>query len=231
MTQLMTVSTRDGNFTAYVARPKVIPAPAVVVIQEIFGVNAVMRALCDELANHGFLAVCPDLFWRIEPGIDIGDKSEADMKRAYELYGLFHVDHGVADIAATLAAVKTDPACNGRVGAVGYCLGGLLSTLTAFRTDSLASVAYYGVGIEKHLDEVSNLTHPLLIHIAGDDQLVPKPAQDLLLAAAQGSSLMEAHRYDGEQHAFARVGGMHYGAASATLANARTLAFFQKHLG
>lgn len=227
----LAISTPDGNFTAYVARPAVTPAPVIVVIQEIFGVNATMRGLCDDLAEKGYLAVCPDLFWRIEPGIDITDKTEAEMKRAFELYGLFNVETGVRDIAATLAAVLHHPDSNGKVGALGYCLGGLLAALTAFRSDSVATVSYYGVGIENFLSEAAHLKHPLLLHIAGADQFVPAAAQETLLAAASESTLMQAYRYDGEHHAFARLGGQHYSATSATLANERTLAFFKRYLG
>ena len=132
----LTITTPDGAFSAYVARPAAAKAPAVVVIQEIFGVNAVMRDICDDLARQGYLAVCPDLFWRIEPGVDITDQSEAEWKRAFELYNAFDVEQGVEDIAATIAAVRADPGCGGKVGSVGFCLGGLLSFLTATRTDS-----------------------------------------------------------------------------------------------
>ena len=227
----LTITTPDGSFTAYVARPAMTPAPVIVVIQEIFGVNATMRGICDDLAAKGYVAVCPDLFWRIEPGIDITDKTEAEMKRAFELYGLFNVETGVSDIAATLAAVLHLPDSNGKVGALGYCLGGLLAALTAFRSDSTATVSYYGVGIENFLAEATHLKHPLLLHIAGADQFVPLAAQDKLLAAASHSALMEAYRYDGEHHAFARVGGQHYSVLSATLANERTTAFFKRYLG
>ncbi len=140
MGEMTTIKTQDGDFAAYVARPSNPKAPAVVVIQEIFGVNAVMRGVCDELAAAGFLAVCPDLFWRIEPGVDITDQSEAEWKKAFELYNAFDVDAGVKDIAATIDHVRGLAECSGKVGAVGYCLGGLLAFLTSTRTDSDASV-------------------------------------------------------------------------------------------
>src|ERR1700749_3065038 len=144
----LTVSTPDGDFSAYVARPAAAKVPAIVVIQEIFGVNAVMRGICDDLAAQGYLAICPDLFWRIEPGIDITDQSDAEWKRAFELYNAFDVDAGASDIPATSGQSRDDPGCTGKVGSVGFCLGGLLSFLTATRTDADASVCYYGVGIE-----------------------------------------------------------------------------------
>src|ERR1700684_666301 len=121
MGESITIACPDGEFAAYLARPEARKAPAIVVIQEIFGVNAVMRGIVDDLAGHGYLAICPDLFWRIEPGIDITDKSEAEWKRAFELFNAFDVEAGVKDIAATIDAVRADPRCNGKVGAVGFC--------------------------------------------------------------------------------------------------------------
>lgn len=230
MGETTTIKTEDGQFTAYVARPSSPKAPAVVVIQEIFGVNAVMRGVCDELAAAGFLAVCPDLFWRIEPGVDITDQSEAEWKKAFELYNAFDVDAGVKDIAATIDHVRDLAEVNGKVGAVGFCLGGLLAYLTATRTDSDASVAYYGVGIEKHLVEADKLAHPLLMHIAEEDQFVPKEAQALILSQLKNHPQIEINTYPGRDHAFARVGGEHYDAGDAKLANGRTLTFFKQHL-
>jgi carboxymethylenebutenolidase len=231
MSETLTLTTADGAFTAYVARPAVEPAPAIVVIQEIFGVNAVMRGICDDLAAQGYLAVCPDLFWRIEPGIDITDKTEADWKKAFALFNAFDVDAGVADIAVALAAVRALPGCSGKVGAVGYCLGGLLAFLTAARTESDATVAYYGVGIEKHVGEADKLARPLLIHVAEKDQFVPPEAQKVILGALKDHPQIEIHTYPGCDHAFARPGGEHYDAQAATLANARTRAFLKTNLG
>ena len=226
----MTITTPDGAFAAYVARPAAASAPAIVVIQEIFGVNAVMRGVCDALAAQGYLAICPDLFWRIEPGIDITDQSEADWKRAFELFNAFDVETGIADIAATIDAARARPDVTGKVGAVGYCLGGLLAYLTATRTDCDASVSYYGVGIEKYTAEAAKLARPLLIHIAEEDQFTPKPVQELILAALKNHPQIEIHTYPGRDHAFARRGGEHFDASDAALAEARSLAFFQQNL-
>ncbi|HEY3887518.1 MAG TPA: dienelactone hydrolase family protein [Caulobacteraceae bacterium] len=227
----LTLTTPDGEFGAYVAPPPSLPAPAIVVIQEIFGVNAVMRQTTDHFAAQGYLAVCPDLFWRIEPGIDITDQSEAEWKRAFELFNAFDVEAGVRDIAATIDAARKDPRCNGKVGVVGFCLGGLLAYLTAVRTDADASVAYYGVGIERYTAEAEKLVNPLLLHIAEEDQFTPKPARDLILNALKNHRQIEIHTYPGRDHAFARPGGEHYDAADAALAESRTLDFFKRNLG
>ena len=231
MGERTTITTADGTFGAYVARPSRSPAPAVVVIQEIFGVNQVMRDITDGLAAEGFLAICPDLFWRIEPGIDITDHSEAEWKRAFELFNAFDVDAGMTDIAAAIDLIRADPGCNGKVGDVGYCLGGLLAFLTAARTDADASVSYYGVGIDSRLGEADKIAHPLLMHVAEQDEFTPPEARDLILRTLKDHPQIEIHTYPGRNHAFARVGGEHYDEADAKLANGRSLTFFRKHLG
>ncbi len=225
-----TIAIADASFSAYVARPSKVSAPAVVVIQEIFGVNQVMRDITDGLAALGFLAICPDLFWRIEPGIDITDRSEAEWKRAFELFNAFDVDAGVGDIAATIDHIRKDAGCNGKVGAVGYCLGGQLAFVTATRTDADACVSYYGVGLENRVAEAEKLTHPLLMHIAEEDQFVPKLAQAVILTALKDHPLIEIHTYPGCDHAFAREGGDHFDAAATKLANGRTLSFLSRTL-
>jgi carboxymethylenebutenolidase len=229
--QSLSIKTPDGDFSAYVARPAAESAPAIVVIQEIFGVNAVMRGIADDLAAQGYLAICPDLFWRIEPGIDITDQSEAEWAKAFELYTAFNVDKGIEDIAATIKTIRADPGCNGKVGAVGYCLGGLLSYLTAARTDIDAAVSYYGVGIDGKLDEATKIKAPILLHVAEKDQFVPAPAQAAMAKVLINGPRLSLYTYPGCDHAFARPGGEHFDAAAAKLANDRTSDFFAKTLG
>ena len=230
MAETTLITTPEGEFSAYVARPSAATAPAVVVIQEIFGVNAVMREITDHFAEAGYLAVCPDLFWRIEPGIDITDRSEAEWKRAFELYNAFDVETGVRDIGAAIAHIRQDPGCSGKVGAVGFCLGGLLAYLTATRTDADAAVAYYGVGIDRYTAESDRLSAPLLLHIAEEDQFVPKEAQALIVAALKNHPHVQIHQYPGQDHAFARTGGDHYNAEAAATAWTRTLDLFKTAL-
>jgi carboxymethylenebutenolidase len=230
MGERVEIKTPDGAFGAYLARPAAAKAPSVVAIQEIFGVNAVMRGACNELAQQGFLAICPDLFWRIEPGVDITDQSQAEWDKAFKLYNAFDVDLGVQDIAATIAFARTLPASTGKVGAVGYCLGGLLAFLTATRTDVDAAVGYYGVGIESRLDEAEKLAEPLMLHIAEEDQFVPKPAQAMIIGALKNHPHAQIFTYPGRDHAFARPGGDHYDRADAATANERTLGLFKQAL-
>ena len=231
MQQNIQFKTADGTMGGYLALPKNVPAPAVLVIQEIFGVNKVMRDLCDGLAAEGYVAVCPDLFWRIEPGIDITDQSEAEWKQAFELFGKFDVDKGVEDLKVALADIRKHHACDGRVGAVGYCLGGKLAYLMAARSDADCSVSYYGVQIDQLLGEAKNIKKPLLMHVAAKDQFVPPEAQSKMKAGLADNPHVTLHVYEGQDHAFARIGGAHYDAAAAKLANDRTKAFFRQNLG
>jgi carboxymethylenebutenolidase len=226
----ISIDTGAGQMNAYLATPPGGSGPALVVIQEIFGVNKVMRDLTDGFAAQGFVAICPDLFWRIEPGIDITDKTEAEWKRAFELFNTFDVDKGVNDIAATIAEIRHGHGSTGKVGAVGYCLGGKLAFLTATHTDIDAAVGYYGVGLDQLVSEAASIRKPLMLHIAGQDKFAPPPVQQKVHAALDGNALVTLHDYPNDEHAFARVGGEHYDQTSADQANARTLAFFKQHL-
>lgn len=230
-TEITIRSAEGGTFSAYLAAPAAARAPGVVVIQEIFGVNRVMRDICDGLAALGYLALCPDLFWRQEPGVQITDKTEKEWAKAFELFQGFDLDAGVKDLARTLATLRQHSGCTGKVGAVGYCLGGRLAYLMATRTDCDASVGYYGVYIHEHLDETKNIKKPLMLHIAEADEFVPKSAQQKIVTALAGNKLTTLHRYAGMDHAFAREGGKHYDSANAELANRRTRDFFKKNLG
>ena len=159
MKDRMTIEGHDGAFAAYIARPKTLPAPAVVVLQELFGVNADIREHCDELAEQGFLAVAPDLFWRQEPGVDLNVTSEADWQHGLRLYGAYDRDAGAKDAKDTVNAVRNLPECNGKVALLGYCLGALMVFLTAVRCHGVdAAVAYHGGDTEKYLGEVDGLT-------------------------------------------------------------------------
>ena len=226
----ITIDGPDGSFGAYLAVPASTPAAGLVVAQEIFGVNQVMRDICDWLAGEGYAACCPDIFWRIEPGIQITDQTEAEWQRAFELFGLFDVDKGVEDLKTTLAHLRGRPECTGKAGSIGYCLGGKLAFLMATRTDADCNVSYYGVGLDELLGEAGNISKPLLMHVASQDQFVPPEAQDKIKAGLADHSQVALHVYDGQDHAFARVGGEHYDAAAAELANGRSLAHLQASL-
>ena len=230
MSELTIKASDGGSFGGYLASPASGKGPGILVIQEIFGVNKVMRDLCDGYARAGYFAFCPDLFWRQQPGIQITDKSEAEWARAFELYKGFDVAKGVADLKASLAALRKLPDCTAKIGSVGYCLGGKLAYLMATRTDADCNVGYYGVAIEADLGEAARIAKPLMLHIAEKDQFVPPAAQAQIKAALGANKLVTLHVYPGQDHAFSRVGGQHYDKPSADSANARTAAFFKQHL-
>jgi carboxymethylenebutenolidase len=227
----VTIRAADGgSFSAYLATPSAGRGPGLVVIQEIFGVNKVMRDLADGFARQGHVVLCPDLFWRQEPGIQITDQTDAEWQKAFSLYKGFDEAKGADDLKSTLAHLRQLPACTGKVGSVGYCLGGKLAYLMATRTDADANVGYYGVGIDGALDEAKAIKKPLMLHIAEKDQFCPPDAQAKIKAALTGNAHVTIHSYAGMDHAFARVGGQHYDKAAAELANGRTAEFFKKNL-
>ena len=227
--QTITIGGKDGNFSGYLASPASGAGPGIVVIQEIFGINKVMRDIADGLAARGFLALAPDLFWRLQPGVELTDQTDAEWQQAFDLMNRFDKDKGVEDIQATINQLR--PMTNGKVGAVGYCLGGLLAYLAAARTDSDASVGYYGVSIQDRLGEAAQIAHPLMLHIAEADEYTPAAAREKIVAGLKDNPNVTLHCYPGMNHAFARVGGKHYDKACADLANGRTATFFRQHLG
>src|SRR6266550_6212278 len=123
MKDRITIEGRDGAFSAYIAWPKALPAPAVVVLQELFGVNADIRKTCDELAEQGVIGVAPDLFWRQEPGVDLSVTSDSDWQHGLRLYQAYDRDAGARDVKDTDDVVAKLPECNGKVAVLGYCLG------------------------------------------------------------------------------------------------------------
>lgn len=226
----ITIKSNDGGeFMGYLALPEGGSGPGVVVIQEIFGVNDVMRGITDDWAAQGYVALCPDIFWRQEPGIQLTDQTEEDWARAFELFNGFDLDKGVEDLSATIEHLRGMEECSGNVGTVGFCLGGRLAFLTATRTAADAAVGYYGVMLQDHVDEA--LRAPVMLHIATEDGFVPKEAQEAVHAALDGNPKATLHDYVGNDHAFARRGGEHYDEAAAKLARERTAAFFSENLG
>lgn len=230
MTDIQIASLDGGKFSGYLASPKGGIGPGMVVIQEIFGVNTGMRQLCDHYAAQGYFAICPDLFWRQKPGVQLTDKTDVEWQQAFALFNGFNVELGITDLLATLANLRQVKGCSGMVGTVGYCLGGKLAYLMASRSDVDAAVSYYGVGLDDLLDEIPDIRRPFIMHIAENDKFVPSAAQEKIKRAAARNRDIVVHSYAGVDHAFARPDGQHYDKAAATLANQRTDEFFTKHL-
>jgi carboxymethylenebutenolidase len=225
---MTTIKSFDGDeFDGYLALPASGYGPGIVVLQEIFGVNDYVRSVADWFAAHGFVALAPDLFWRLERGVQL---TGADWDKAIDFYQRVDEEKAVEDAAAALDALRQHPACSGRVGGVGFCMGGNLAYLLSTRFKPDCAVGYYGVSIEKSLDEASKLTSPLLLHIAGRDKFCPPEAQAEIHKVFGGNPLVTLHVYPDRDHAFGRTGGEHYHAADAELANLRSLEFFVAHL-
>jgi len=219
MSEIKIPAKDGGSFMAYCAMPDKTPAPAIIVIQEIFGVNAEMRAKCDALAKEGFIAVCPDIFWRMEPGVQLTDKTEEEWAKAFDFFNRFDVDQGIEDLRAALHTMKGHADVSGHVGCVGYCLGGKLAYLMAA-----------GVGLDALLDEAASIQNPLMLHIAEKDEFVPVEAQQKIKDGLKDNAHVSIHSYAGMDHAFARGQGQHYDEAAAQLADARTLDFLKGNL-
>ena len=212
----------SGSFSAYLVEPKTKPAGVVVLIQEIFGVNQAMRDIAAWVADMQFIAVCPDLFWRIQPGIDITDKTEAEWKQAFELFNKFDQAKGIEDLKATVAAARKLPGANGRVGTMGYCLGGRLAFMMAGQSDADVNISYYGVGLDNLLGDLAKVTRPLVVHIADKDEFFPPEGRAKVVEAVTGKKQIACYVYPDANHAFARVGGVHWDGRSATIANGRS---------
>lgn len=220
----------SGSFDAYTASPEGMPIAAIVVIQEVFGVNAGIRQKCDSWAKQGYLALAPDLFWRIEPGIELDPDVPEQLQAGLDLIPKFDQDKAIADIEATIKVARA-PLDGGKVGVVGYCIGGRLAYMTAARTDSDASVGYYGVGIDGLLGEKHAIAKPLLLHIAGADHFVTPDVQAKMHDGLDDHAKVTLFDYPGEDHGFAAELGDRRSEAAAQLADQRTAAFFAEHLG
>jgi carboxymethylenebutenolidase len=224
------IETEQGRFDAYLARPDSEPRPAIVVLHEVFGVNADLRSTCDELASEGFVALCPDLFWRQERGVDLSVRSKEDWKKGVSLYLAFDLDAGVRDVEATVANARELAGTTGRVGVMGFCLGGLLTYLTAARTQVDAAVAFHGARTEEFIAEAADIDAPLQMHLAEEDEFIPKDAQRQIVAALRKLTNADIHSYPSCKHAFSRHGGLHFEPNAARLSRQRTLEFFRRHL-
>ncbi|MDP5103239.1 MAG: dienelactone hydrolase family protein [Erythrobacter sp.] len=232
MTLNATIPTlEDGTaFGAYIARPAGTAKAAIIVIQEIFGVNPGIRQKCDKLAAEGYVALAPDLFWRLQPGVSLDPDVEPEFAQALDWMGKFNQDAGIRDIQAAINFLREHEG-TAKVGCVGYCLGGRLAYMTAARTSIDASVGYYGVGIDGLLGEKDAIAHPLLLHIPTADGFVPRETQAAMHAGLDDHPRVTIYDYDGLDHGFATETGKRRDEAAATLADGRTAAFFAEALG
>lgn len=222
MGQYIDIDLEGGSVRAFVEHPASGSGPAVVILHEVFGVNDDMRASCRELAEQGFVAVVPELFWRQEGGVDMSHWTPAEVDKAIALYAAYDRDQGAKDIAGVMQVASTLSGSTGKVGLVGYCLGGLMTFLVSARHGADAAVAYYPGAAEDYISEAGSIRTPLMIHIGEEDEYISKEAQSAIKEAVAENPAVVVHSYAGCAHAFARHTGTRYDAGSAALANGRT---------
>lgn len=215
-----------GPFGGYLALPPGGRGPGLMLLQEIFGVNPHIRAVAEQYALAGFVVLAPDLFWRDATRVELGYVG-ADHERAYALMRNIQADTVVADLQATLAALRARPEFTGKVGALGYCMGGRLAYTAAAKLPLDAAVAYYGGGIQNQLDLATNVACPMQFHYAEQDTHIPLDAVAAVKAAMAGKPA-EFHVYPGAQHGFNCWARASHHAGSAALAHGRTLGFLSQ---
>lgn len=232
MGDFTTITTLEGDatFDAYVARPDGEATAAIIVIQEIFGVNEGIRRKCDNWAKAGYIAYAPDLFWRLEPHVELDADVPDQFDTAIGLMQKFNQDQGIRDIEATIKAARTATGDAGKVGLVGYCLGGRLAFMAACRTDGDAFVGYYGVGIDGLLGEQHAIGKPVLLHIPTADHFVGPDAQKAMHEGLADNRHVTLYDYEGLDHGFAAEMGARRDPDAAELADRRTADFFAEHL-
>ena len=227
----MDITAADGGtFKALVRLPESGSGPAIVLLQAIFGLNQQMHDVAKLYAQEGYVVVVPDLFWRIEPGIDLG-YTEEDFGKALGYMGQFDLDKAAEDISATVSAMRAMAEVTGMVGALGFCLGGKLAYLAAARCGVDCSVSYYGVGIEGLLDEAVKVTCPMEFHFAGEDSHVPQEAVATIKAAFSDHGQVAFFDYPGAEHAFSTPGRSSYDKPSSMMAHTCAVALFRRVMG
>lgn len=193
------VRTSDGELDAHVVLPEAGSGPGIVVLQEIFGVGDYIKESAERLAGLGYVAMAPDLYWRIEPGIALGH----DLDRAFEIVQKLDMELAVRDSIDALGALRALPeVTDGRAGVLGFCLGGTLAFGVAINGDPDVAVCYYGSGIPDMLDRAGSIRCPVLFHFGGQDPYIPREQVDRVCDFADSHPNMECHIQEDAGHAF-----------------------------
>jgi carboxymethylenebutenolidase len=219
-----------GSFQAYLSVPRPGVGPGILLLQEIFGVNDYIRRIADEYADEGYVVIAPDLFWRLEPGLQLG-YDDAGVKQAREYNQRFDVDQGVRDAGTVLDALRARPELRGKVAALGYCLGGRLAMLAAARLDVDAAISYYGVNLEAHLGEAPVVKCPILFHFPENDRYADANVREKVRAAFAAHDYFDFFVYRGADHAFSNPDRPAYDRISAQIARSRTIGMLRQWLG
>ncbi len=220
----------EGAFAAWLARPQGEATAAIIVVQEIFGVNAGMRRKADDFAAQGYLAIVPDMAWRFAPHFEANPDQPEQLDRAMALRTQLDLDKGIADTEAAIRFLRGEMPRGRKVGVVGFCWGGSIAYLAATRTDTDASVGYYGRQIAEHLREAHAIARPLLLHFGTDDPTIPAEMRRQVHEALDGHAGVTIHDYEGAGHGFAATFGKRRNEEAARLAEGRSETFLAAHL-
>jgi carboxymethylenebutenolidase len=229
--RMVTITASDGGkFGGFLAPPRTTPAPGVVIIQEIFGVNEHIRNVVEEYAAAGYVAIAPDMFWRIEPNLQLGYTPD-DIQKARGYRGKFNFDAGVRDIESAMDAIRAMPECNRKLAVIGYCFGGLMAYLTAARTDVAAASCYYGGGIDQFIGEASSVKCPIQFHFGSEDKAIAPAVWDKVRGAFAGRKDAEVFIYEGAEHGFNCSLRASFNPEASKLARARTMELLHRTIG
>jgi len=220
----------SAGYRGYLTVPAAGSGPGLVLLQEIFGVNSYIRDVADHYAEEGYVVLAPDLFWRLEPGVEL-EPGDADMPRAMALYQKLDIDQTMQDVGTALACLRARPECTGKAGALGFCLGGLLAYLAATRCGVDCAVGYYGVGIEQYLKEAGAIACPVVLHFGENDRFVPAAARDRIAGGLNGRGTVQTFVYPGCDHGFNNPARPAFDKAAALMAHSRSIAALRQAMG
>ncbi|MHC8332965.1 dienelactone hydrolase family protein [Pseudomonas sp. LB3P25] len=228
-TQWIEIDSTDGKFDAYLAIPHTGKGPGIVLIQEIFGVNEHIRSVAEQYAADGYLVIVPDLFWRSGERIELG-YDEAGWKRAVELMNATDVHKAQADIKLAIEALKAQPGLDGGIASIGFCFGGLLSYHTAANGLVNVAIAYYGGGIQNHLQRADEIKVPVLMHFGEQDSHISMDAVKTIAERFENNDHVDIQVYPGAEHGFNCSHRDSYNQPAAAEAHGNTLIFLSQNL-
>lgn len=235
-TRTETVTVADGGtFSGHLTVPDAGRGPGILLLQEIFGVGEFLLAKAADLAELGYVVLCPDVFWRVEPGIALAH-DEAALGEAFGYLTRYSTEvpdeTRFADLGSALDHLRSLPEVAGnKVAVMGYCLGGLLAFGVACHFDPDAAVSYYGSSIADRLAEAENLTCPIIFHFGGNDPFIPNEQVDAIRAHLGDRDNVEIHVQHQAGHAFENFLAPQFHDAEATAAAwPLTVAFLDREL-
>lgn len=226
-TQWIDITARDGGtFQGYLALPPAGKGPGIVLIQEIFGVNAHIRSVAEQYALDGYVVLAPDVFWRQQPRVELGYAGD-DMEKAFSLMKAMDSDQAIDDLTSAVKALRGRPECHGKIASLGYCLGGILAYRCALDAGVDSAVCFYPGGIANHLDKAPRLEVPVQFHFAGEDQHITAEHIEQTRQAFAGRDDVDVCVYAGADHGFNCWARGAYDRHASALSHGRTLAFLE----